>query len=270
MATKNENVFASPWSGSDMVLVVEDQELHVHKSFLTLQSPVFKAMFDGHFREASEDKITLKEKDLQSMVQFLKLLYPWSMFREAKSLLDDENRLSILALAEEYQCVNLIQQCIDEAKITPENVLQILPCAVKYYPTALPRMYDVINWSAPTSKLEEVLPKLESKEISKSHTLLLTKCRFLESSMVEMHDAMLSMMCDILKQKGVSTQIRTAGETSRCPHSISVREMNKTKGCVHCKETYKETFIAPIPSCRNAQNFYNMLQRGNDVATYRY
>ena len=266
MATNNdENVFASPWNDSDMVLVVEDQELHVHKSILTLQSPVFKAMFDGHFREASEDKITLKEKDLQSMVQFLKLLYPWSMFREAKSLLDEESRLSILALAEEYQCVNLIQQCIDEAKIMRENVLHILPYAITYYPAALPKLYDVINWGAPTSKLEEVLPKLENKEIS--HTLLLTKCRFLESSIAEMHDAMISMMCDILKQERMSTQIRTAGQTSRCTHSISVREINKTKGCVHCKENYKEKFIAPIPSCRNPQNFYNMLQRGYDVAT---
>ena len=44
MADKgDENAFASPWNDSDMVLVVEDQELHVHKSILTLQSPVFKA-----------------------------------------------------------------------------------------------------------------------------------------------------------------------------------------------------------------------------------
>ena len=77
MATENDqNVFASPWNDSDIVLVVEDQELHVHKWILTSQSPVFKAMFDGHFQEANQDKITLEEKDLQSMIQFLKLLYP--------------------------------------------------------------------------------------------------------------------------------------------------------------------------------------------------
>ena len=105
MATKNDkNVFASPWNDSDMVLVVEDQELHVHKWILKSQSPVFKAMLDGHFQEASQDKITLKEKEYKSMVQFLKLLYPSSMFGGTKSPLDDERRLSILALAEEYQC----------------------------------------------------------------------------------------------------------------------------------------------------------------------
>jgi hypothetical protein len=289
MATKNEeNVFASPLNGSDMVLVVEDRELHVHKWILTTQSPVFKAMLEGHFQEASQDKITLKEKEYKSMVQFLKLLYPSSMFGGTMSPLDDERRLSILALAEEYQCVNLIEQCIDEAKITPENVLQILPYAVNYHPTALPKLYDVINWSAPTSKLEEVLPKLESKvkEISRSHTMLLTKCRFLESGIVEMQDAMISVICDLLKQKKMPTQTRNnSGHTglslggvfadygqtnrvdSRCPHSINIQEISKTKSCVHCKENYKEKFIAPIPSCQNTQTFFNMLQRGDDVAT---
>ena len=63
MATKiDKNVFSSPWNDSDMVLVVEDQELHVHRLILTLLSPVFKAMLDGHFKEASEDKITLEGK----------------------------------------------------------------------------------------------------------------------------------------------------------------------------------------------------------------
>ena len=81
MATKNDkNVFASQWNDSDMVLVVE--ELHVHKWILKSQSPVFKAMFEGHFQEASQDKITLQEKDFQSMVQFLMVLYPSSMFVE--------------------------------------------------------------------------------------------------------------------------------------------------------------------------------------------
>jgi hypothetical protein len=83
-----------------------------------------------------------------------------------------------MALAEEYQCVNLIKQYINEVKITPENVLQILPYALKYHQAALRKMYDVINCSVPTSKLKEVLP--ESKEISTTIKMLLNKCRYLE------------------------------------------------------------------------------------------
>ncbi|CAB3995697.1 kelch 40a [Paramuricea clavata] len=294
MAIENDkNVFASPWNDSDIVLVVEDQELHVHKWILKSQSPVFTAMFDGHFQEASQDKITLKEKNFESMVQFLKLLYPSSMFGETKTPLDDESRLSIMALADEYQCVNFIKLCIDEAKITQENVLQILPYAVKYHNTVLPKMCDVINWSAPTSKLEEVLPKLESKEISTTIKMLLNKCRYLESGIVEMQDAMISLMCDFLKQKKMAdeslqmmknnnkkssygfgssiqnpnTSFSGVATSSRCPHTTNIREINKTKSCVHCKEKYKKTFIAPIPSCKDAQTFFNMLQIGDDVAT---
>ena len=318
MATANDqNLFSSPWNDSDMVLVVQDQELHVHKWILKSHSPVFKAMFDGHFREASEDKITLKEKNFQSMVQFIKELYPSSMFEETRPPLCDASLLSILALAEEYQCVNLIKQCINQAKITRENVLRILPYAVKYHQTALPRMYDVINWSAPTKKLEKVLPDIEVKETS--NTMLLTKCRFLESAVVKMRDAIVGLISDFLKQKkiaddaktslsstqqslnsarrtindlqgvknagqsgspfgglrhGYSTSYRsvpnpwetTAGD-SRCSHSVGVGDINKIKSCLSCKEKYKEKFLVPIPSCNNPQNFFNMLESGDDVAT---
>ena len=281
MATKiDENVFASPWNDSDLVLVVEDQELHVHRLILTLLSPVFKAMLDGHFKEASEDKITLEGKSLDSMTLFLKVLYPPSMFEKSKATLNNESRLSVMALAEEYQCVNLIKHCIDEAEITPENVLQILPYVVKYQQTALPRMYNVINWSAPTSKLEEVLATLENKEIFIQ--MLLNKCRFLESSVVQMQDALFSLtrdcLAEIKKSSGVNKSrsagmisVRNAQTTacdSRCDHELGVREINEAKNCPHCKEKYKEKFLAPIPCCqRNTQHYFDMFRKGDDVAT---
>ena len=300
MATGNdENVFASPWNDSDMVLVVEEQELHVHRLILTLLSPVFKAMLDGHFSEASEEKITLEGKNFKSMVLFLKVLYPPSMFEKCKPPLNDGNRLSVMALAEEYQCMNLIKQCIDEAEITSRNVLQILPYAVKYHQTALPRMYEVINWSAPASKLE-VLSTLENKETLVK--LLFTKCRFLESNIVEMQDAMFILIynCLIEKKKAedayqsiqkiktdnpkinfgrslysgslsyyVKSALLSTVNDSRCPHVIQYTEVNKTAGCPHCKEKYKEKFLAPITGLGTAstQLHFDMLQRGNDIAT---
>ena len=300
MATGNdENVFASPWNDSDMVLVIEEQELHVHRLILTLLSPVFKAMLDGHFKEASENKITLEGKNLKSMVLFLKVLYPASMFEKCKPPLNDGSRLSVMALAEEYQCVNLIKQCIDEAEITSRNVLQILPYAVKYHQTALPRMYEVINWSAPASKLE-VLSTLENKETLVK--LLFTKCRFLESSIVEMQDAMFYLMynCLIEKKKAedayqsiqkiktdnpkinfgrslysgslassVQSALLSTANDFRCAHVIQYREVNKTIGCPHCKEKYKEKFLGPITGfgSTSTQLYFDMLQRGNDIAT---
>ena len=263
MATQNdENVFASPWNDSDMVLVVEDQELHVHKSFLTVLSPVFKAMFKDHYKEASEDKVTLEGKDLKSMVLFLQVLYPPSMFETSKALLNDEGRLSVMALAEEYQCVNLIKQCIDKAVITPKNVLNIMPFATKYYQTALPRMYHVIKRSVATGKLKELLPKIESKETS--DTMLLTKCHFLESKVVEMQDALITLLRVVLNEQRLSTftSIKTG---CLCRQRIEVGEIYKIKGCLNCTENYKEKFIGSISYCKFKMDVLDMLQSGDDV-----
>ena len=279
-----ENVFASPRYDSDIVLVVEDEKLHVHKWILTSQSPVFKAMFDGHFKEASQNEITLKEKKLQSMIQFLKLLYPSSMFLESNTPLDDKCRLAVMALADEYQCVNLIKQCIDEAEITAKNVLQVLPHAVKYHQTALPRMYDIIKSGVSTSKLEELLPKIESKETS--NTMLLTKCRFLESNLVQMQRAIISLLRDFLKEQSRANDLKESltkklkhpflqslheqtvlvTADSPCFHRVEVGELSKIKSCLHCKEKYKQKFIVSIPSCKNTNKFLEMLLNGDDVA----
>ncbi len=83
-------------------------------------------MLDSDFQAAGQDKITLHEKNFHSKVKFLKVLYPSSMFGGARVDLHDERVLSVLALADEYQCVNLIKQCMNEAKITPEIVVKSL------------------------------------------------------------------------------------------------------------------------------------------------
>ena len=264
MATGNDkNVFASPWNDSDLVLVVEDRELHVHRLILTLLSPVFKAMLDGNFSEARKNKITLEGKELESMVLFLKLLYPSSMFEKSKAPLNDASRLSVMALADEYQCVNLMKQCIDEAEITPRNVLKILPYVLKYHETALPKMYDVIKRGVATSKLKEFLPEIESKEAS--DTMLLTKCDFLETTVVDMQDAIIRLLRALLRKNERSTTIKIT-DGCQCRQSIEVGEIRKIKGCLNCKEKYKKQFIDSIPRCYFQSNFVDMLESGDGVA----
>ena len=282
-AKEDKNVFGSPWDDSDIVLLVEGEELHVHRSILTLQSPVFKSMFDDHSKEASEDKIPLEEKSIESMVVFLKILYPSSMFGEARDLLNDENWLSLLALAEEYQCVKLIKQCIGEIKITSENVLQILPYAVRYHESALPKMFEIIKWCAPTAKLEELLPRLEDQEISSTSKMLLTKCRFLESLVVDMQQVIIRLMRDFLKQNASVSEKKLSknqkhynkygwsGDSTdgdfRCIHRVRIWDIDKTKSCNECNHKYKEKFIFPFPSCRNAEEVFKLLLKGHDIAS---
>ena len=130
--------------------------------------------------------------------------------------------------------------------------------------------------------------------------MLLTKCHFQESSIVEMQDAMFSLMLNCIKEKKkadvayeslqsikaqnpdvnfsgsysgslvhtVETALQETVGDSRCGHVIQIREINKTKGCPHCKEKYKEKFFAPTPGFEGrTQYYFDMLQKGNDIAT---
>ncbi len=273
MTTKEDkNVFASPWNNSDMVLVAEGEELHVHRWILTSQSPVFQAMLEGHFQEASQHKIPLKEKKFKSMQTFLKILYPSCMFGEARVPLDDENLLSVLALADEYQCVNVIKQCIDEAKITPEIVLKLLPYAIKHHTSALPECYAVMNWSIPTAKLEQFVIPEQKSDVSVD--MLLAKCRFLESALIERHDMMISLI-DGYHTVSASNYYNRAdniiiGLDCKCPvGQLSVKSIGAIKKCRTCLERYKRKLLAPIPSCSGGKSdtLLKMLKQDDEIAT---
>ena len=251
-----------------MVLVVEGKELYVHKWILTSQSPVFKAMLEGHFQEASQHKITLKEKKFNSMQMFLKLLYPCCMFGEARTPLGGENLLSILALADEYQCVNVIKQCIDEAQITPEFVLQLLPYAIKYHTSVVPKLYEIINWSAPTAYLEKSIVPEQSSDVSIK--MLLAKCRFLESALLERHQIMISLIKDVFEIR--IGRGRSYGQSARscqqCPHHLSPEHIGIVKKCDKCLERYKQKYVATIPSCSGAKSdtLMEMLKQDDEIA----
>lgn len=293
MASKgNKYLFATPWDDSDLVLVVEDKELHVHRWILTMQSPVFKAMLDGHFKEASKNRITLEE-NFKSMLKFLETLYPPSMLGEVSAPLDESNRLTILVLADKYQCTKLIKFCIDTAEISPTNFLQILPFAVKYYESALPKVLEGVKGYS-TCKLEEALPKLESKEMSDK--VLLTKCHLLESTIAKMQKTIISLLSECLHQKAFADIVtktlkdareflfrksiydhkidfglprRVALQTNadhRCSHLISIQEISKIKGCTKCEDKYKEKFINPLKYI-DANRLFQMLKEGQDIST---
>ena len=176
------NVFSTPWKKSDIVLVVEDTEFHVHRSILTMQSPVFGAMLDGHFKEASQDKITLEGKTSEDMQHFLKLFYPLSMINETVTSFANEingrNVLKILALADEYQTRDVMIQCLKETKITRDNVFRILPYAIKYNKSVHDKCTEVIVERMRMKDVEKELAELD-KQLAQE--LLIAKCLYLES-----------------------------------------------------------------------------------------
>ena len=58
-----------------MILVVENEKFHVHRLILSMNSPVFKAMFKSEFKEATDNEIPLPEKNASEVLDFLKQLY---------------------------------------------------------------------------------------------------------------------------------------------------------------------------------------------------
>ncbi|KAK3745868.1 hypothetical protein QZH41_013210 [Actinostola sp. cb2023] len=66
--------FSSPWHFSDVVLIVEGQRLHVHKSTLSMSSPVFEAMFTSDFKEKTALEIPLPGKRADEVEVLLNLI----------------------------------------------------------------------------------------------------------------------------------------------------------------------------------------------------
>ncbi|XP_066933718.1 uncharacterized protein [Clytia hemisphaerica] len=74
---EKENRFTQPWKNSDVVLVVEDKELHVHSITLSMVSPVFEAMFNGNFKEAQTKRVVLEGKPYDTFLYMLRMVYPF-------------------------------------------------------------------------------------------------------------------------------------------------------------------------------------------------
>ena len=72
---KVKHQFSEPWDFSDLILAVENEKFHVHRSFLSMNSPVFKVMLHSEFKEATSSEIPLPEKKADEVLDFLKQIY---------------------------------------------------------------------------------------------------------------------------------------------------------------------------------------------------
>ncbi|XP_041369709.1 BTB and MATH domain-containing protein 38-like [Gigantopelta aegis] len=99
-------VFFKPNEDSDVILVVEDRELHLSKAILSCASPVFRKMFTGDFREKAESKILLPGKSCEDFVAFIQCLYP-----NALNDVTYDNIEKILPLAQAYMVNSLKKKC---------------------------------------------------------------------------------------------------------------------------------------------------------------
>lgn len=73
MEVRNFNI---PDELVNVVLVVEEKRLFVHREVLSVWSPVFMAMFSGQFAEREKMEIPLPGKRYDDIIDMLKCIYP--------------------------------------------------------------------------------------------------------------------------------------------------------------------------------------------------
>ena len=99
--------FLEPWKLSDVVLVVEDQKFHVHRSILAFWSPVFERMFTSEFKEKNNDEIPLPGKKESEIKHLLLMLYPSLEEKQVTK----RNCYYLFELAHEYQIDSIARKC---------------------------------------------------------------------------------------------------------------------------------------------------------------
>ena len=121
--------FSEPWLLSDVVLVVEEEKIHVHRSMLALWSPVFAKMFTAQFKEQTADEIPLPEKKASEIKEMLQVIYP-TIGKEVH----EGNYLFLLNLAKEYMMTKLTKKCeiFLVGKLQNSHCLEYLDVAQAY------------------------------------------------------------------------------------------------------------------------------------------
>ncbi|XP_052769370.1 uncharacterized protein LOC128209388 [Mya arenaria] len=109
------------------------EELYAPKSFLALASPVFKAMFEGNFKEKSEGVVEITDFSKKYFLEFLLWCNPGT-----KQLIDKSNVLEVFPIAHKYAVEPLIDWCVDEMmkwlKICQSKVDASYSCLVQILP----------------------------------------------------------------------------------------------------------------------------------------
>ncbi|XP_021343521.1 uncharacterized protein LOC110443566 [Mizuhopecten yessoensis] len=107
---------------NNVILVVEEKNLHVNKALLESASPVFEAWLKKEWQqdECTDDtkrKLEFHGKTYDEMATFLKCLLPFFPDK-----VTDENLDTILPLADEYRTENLITECVEVIRQRVESV----------------------------------------------------------------------------------------------------------------------------------------------------
>jgi hypothetical protein len=235
--SQNSDVFSQSWNDSDVVLVVEGKEIHVHRYMLSLQSPVFKALFNGNFKDSKQEKIELKYDKYEAMLLFIQLLYPQNMLDGNKDevYINNENVLQILEIADKYTAINIIKQCVKRTVcFEPDITMRLLPYASRHE-LPLDEILEVIGTDVSTNELENYAPELGNDRLYIQS--LEKKCHSLEKLAKQAYTIILFMLDRHFKNGSVDKSVR------KCPfHGAlgAAPSFEKIRKCPCCLTAYQK------------------------------
>ena len=117
------------------------QVIPAHKLVLSINSPVFEAMFYGELAE-TRDSIELLDCEYESLLELFRYMY------SDEVNLSGSNVMGVLYLAKKYMVPSLADKCTEylQENLDPSNVFSILPSVLKYEEHNLvDRCWKVIN-----------------------------------------------------------------------------------------------------------------------------
>lgn len=148
----------------DLILVVEDKELHTHRAVLASASPVFQLMFTNGMKETNPScypqRIKLGEVSYKCCENLLRFLYCGETL-----LLDGPSTAQLLQCAHKYQFDDLVEAIIKLliANMTTQNILDLYNCSKFYNLEALEN--SCLTWLE--KRFEEVHTELDYAQCPK-------------------------------------------------------------------------------------------------------
>ncbi|KAJ8680815.1 hypothetical protein QAD02_016602 [Eretmocerus hayati] len=124
LKTELEELFESG-QFSDVTVIVEKKELHLHKSILSKRSDVFAAMFEHDLEESKSNRVNIDDLSYEVMREFFRYMY-------AAKINNMENLMSGLLVASEKYAVEglktLCENCMIKA-LSFENAIECVNLA---------------------------------------------------------------------------------------------------------------------------------------------
>ncbi|XP_069106637.1 BTB and MATH domain-containing protein 38-like [Argopecten irradians] len=220
---------------SDVTLLVEGRQLHVHRQYLAEWSPVWRRMFLGGFLEQHARQISLPGKRITEITELLHCIY------SSQKPISDENVRFLLDLAEEYQIDRIKQRC-ENFLITQQSSLEALHLAQKFRLRTLYKRCVEFSKTKSLSELERN-PHFSKLSAETKVDVLKAKTEMLNNyaNSLAKQETTLSRKCDLLTMERDNMKASLQAihgiwgvPNKRCYKHVTDKDF--TFSCVDCNE----------------------------------